>query len=162
MPSSNPARPFNEKDLILLTNGSPMFPLAPGVQVGQLGQDPATGVITSTGAAVNNVTTATPFATGALQADTVSRALLGSLAGRVLLVHAVAAGFLMPSNTPKIGTPDVMTVAGTATVPPAAATFPGVPLIAGEVKSLIMLSTHGWLQWISSSGTASLVVWELF
>jgi hypothetical protein len=174
MPSTNPGRPANEKDLVTILNGAPMFPAFPGLQFGQLipgsaqtvtyalGQAPGTGILTSTGAAVNNVTTATPFATGALQTDGVSRALSGSMAGRVYLVQAVAAGSLMASDSPKVGTGDYWTVALNTVVPPVAGTFPGVPLNAGDVRLLIMGPTTGWLQWISSSGTASLVCTELF
>lgn len=174
MPSSNPGRPANEKDLIAQLNGCPMFPAFPGLQLGQLipgsvakvsymvGQAPATGIITSTGAAVNNITTATPFGQGTVQADGVTRSLLGSLAGRSLLVAASAAGYLMASDSPKVGTSDYWTVAPQATVPPVAGTFPGINLAAGDVRELIMLPTCGWLQWISATGTASLFVWELF
>lgn len=174
MPSTNPGRPQNEKDLVTLLNGAPMFPVFPGLQLGQLipgsqqtlsyqlNQGPGTGILTSTGAAVNNVTTAVPFATGTLQPDNVTRTLAGSMAGRVYLVNAVAAGSLMASDSPKIGGPDYWTVALNTTVPPVAATFPGVPLNAGDVRILIMLPTTGWLQWISTTGTASLVCTELF
>lgn len=174
MPSSNPARPANEKDLVTLLNGAPMFPLFPGLANGQpipgtpanvsylLGQAPGTGILTSTGVAVNNLTTATPFAQGTVNADGTTRQLLGSMAGRVYLVQAVAAGSLMASDSPLVGDPRYWTVALNTTVPPVAATFPGVPLNAGDVRILIMLSTCGWLQWISASGTASLVCAELF
>jgi hypothetical protein len=175
MPSSNPSRPFNEKDLITITNGCPMFPLFPGLTNGAtvpgtlstqalaaLGQAPGSGVLTSTGAAVNNVTTATPFATGTLNPDGVSRQLIGSMAGRAYLVNAVAAGSLMASDSPLVGSPAYWTVALNTTIPPAANTFPGVPLQAGDVRLVIMHSTTGWLQWISASGTASLVCTELF
>lgn len=157
---------------MMLLNGAPMFPAFPGLQLGQLipgtatqvtysaGQAPASGVLTSTGAAVNNVSTATAFATGALNA-TGTRQLMGSMAGRVYLVQAIAAGFLMPSDSPKVGAPDYWTVATQTTIPPTAATFPGVPLGAGDVRILVMQQTTGWLQWISSSGTASLVCTEL-
>lgn len=175
MPSTNPQRPQAEKTLLTQLNGAPMFPPMPGVPQGSpipgnptvttqtmLGVQPASGILTSTGVAVNNLTTATPFGVTTLQADGLTRPLLGSLAGRVFLVHAIAAGFLMPSESPLVNDPRYWTVATTATVPPAANTFPGVPLNAGDVRELVMLPTQGWLQWISSSGTASLVVWENF
>jgi hypothetical protein len=175
MPGSlSPLRPPSEVDLMRIVNGAPMFPAFPGLQLGQplpgsqltmqyatVGQAPGTGILTSTGTAVNNVTTATPFATGALDANN-NRGLAGSMAGRVYLVTAVAAGSLMASDSPKVGTPDYWTVALNTTVPPLAATFPGIPLNAGDVRLLIMGQTTGWLQWISSAGTASLVCTELF
>lgn len=169
----SPGRPSTERDLIQVLNGAPMFPLFPGISVGSLipgttntlnyapGQAPATGILTSTGTAVNNITTATPFAVGNVDASG-NRQLQGSMAGRVYLVQAIAAGFLMASDSPLVGVPQYWTVATQATVPPAAGTFPGAPLNAGDVRLLIMGPTTGWLQWISSSGTASLVCTELF
>ncbi len=166
MPSSSPARPAAEKTLLTILNGAPMFPAFPGLQFGQLipgtnfqlqyqlGQAPATGILTSTGAAVNNVTTATPFATGTLDSVTNTRSTVGSMAGRVYLV--------MASDSPNVGQPDYWTVALNTTVPPASGRFPGVPLLAGDVRIIIMAPTTGWLQWISTSGTASLVCTELF
>jgi hypothetical protein len=160
MPSRNPGRPPNVQDTVTQLNGCPMFPVS--TPDAPLGTNPASGILTSTGAAVNNVTTATPFATGTPNADGVTRTLLGSMAGRVYLVHAVAAGFLMPSSSALVNDMRAPTVAGTGTIPPLAGSFPGVPLQAGDVRELIMLQTTGWLQWISATGTASLVVWELF
>lgn len=173
MASTNPARPAAEKTLLTQLNGAPMFPPFPGLIQGQaipgnpaatmqtlLGRQPATGILTSTGTAVNNLTTATPFAVTPVGSDGLTRPLTGSMAGRVYLVHAIAAGFLMPSESPLVGDPRYWTVATTTTVPPAANTFPGVPMNAGDVRELVMLPTQGWLQWISSSGTASLVCWE--
>lgn len=133
-----PGRPATERDISLRLNGSPQ-PL---------------GILTSTGSAVNNDTTATPFCNEE-SATTVT------LKGKVLLVSATAAGFLLTSTSADISVPTVTTVATSATIPPAAATFPGVPVAAGEVKELIMLPGEGFLQWISSSGTASLIVWEM-
>jgi hypothetical protein len=174
MGSTNPARPAAEKTLLTQLNGAPMFPPFPGLGQGQLvpgnpsatmqtllGVQPASGVLTSTGAAVNNLTTATPFAVTPVAADGFTRPLIGSMAGRVYLVHAIAAGFLMPSESPLVNDGRYWTVASTATVPPVVNTFPGVPMNAGDVRELVMLSTQGWLQWISASGTASLVCWEL-
>jgi hypothetical protein len=178
MPSTNPGRPANEKDLITITDGAPMFPPFPGFTFGQLipgtatqfsystlTPGPGTGVLTSTGAAVNNITTATQFATGVLQSDGISRSLVGSMAGRVYLVQCLAAGSLMASDSPLVGSPSYWTVAqnnSSTVIPPAANTFPGVPMNTGDVRLLIMLPTTGWLQWISSTGTASLVCTELF
>ena len=160
MPSSNPNRPADMLALVAQLSGAPMFPaMSPSLP---LGSDPATGILTSTGTAVNNITTATPFATGTLGANGSTRKLRGSMAGRVFLVHAVASGFLMASTSPKVGYPSAFTVASTGTVPPVANTFPGVPLNAGDVREIVMGPQTGWLQWISSSGTASLIVWELF
>lgn len=143
MSAYSPGRPPNERDLVLLLNGSPS-PL---------------GILTSTGSAVNNTTTATTFNTG-VQPDGTFLATSASLAGRVLLVSATAAGFLLPSSSAAMAAPNTV-VATSSTIPPTGGTFPGVPVAASEAKSLIMLSQQGWLQWISSSGTASLIVWEM-
>lgn len=171
MASTNPARPAAEKTLMLQLNGAPMFPPFPGLAQGQpipgnpiatmqtmLGLPPATGILTSNGTvAVNNLTTAVPFGVTPVMNDGITRPLVGSMAGRVYLVHAVVAGFLMPSESPLINDPRYWTVASTATIPPAINTFPGVPMAAGDVRELVMLSTQGWLQWL---GTGSCVLWE--
>lgn len=172
MASTNPARPAAEKTLITQLNGAPMFPPFPGLTQGQaipgspvvtvqtlLGVQPATGILTSAGTAVNNLTTATPFGVSPVANDGITRPLIGSMAGRVYLVHATAAGCLMPSESPLVNDPRYWTVALTSTIPPVALTFPGVPFAAGDVRELVMLPTQGWLQWISASG--SLICWEL-
>jgi hypothetical protein len=147
MPSYNPGRPPSYQDLNLNLHGDPQ-PL---------------GILTSSGSTVpvNNVTTATPFKTGNLLADGVSRSLLGSLSGRVLLVAATAAGVLLTSSSPQISVSTVTTVALWTTIPPLANTFPGVLINTNEIKDLTMLPGSGWLQWLSNSGSASLIVWEL-
>lgn len=169
----SPGRPSTDRDVAQLLSGAPMFPAFPSLQMGQLipgttaqfnylpGQQPASGILTSGGTAVNNITTATPFAKGNVNASG-QYDLQGSMAGRVYLVQCIAAGFLMASDSPKVGQGDYWTVATQATVPPAAGTFPGVPLAAGDVRVLMMAPTTGWLQWISATGTASLVCTELF
>lgn len=143
-PSYSPGRPPSAKDLELLLNGDPQ-PL---------------GILTSTGTAVNNLTTTVPFNTGNLLPNGL-RTLSGSLAGRVLAVYATAAGFFLTSSTPLIAIPTVLTVATSGTIPPVVNTFPGVPISAGEVKFVTMSPTSGWFQWISTSGTASMVFLEM-
>ncbi len=146
-PSYSPGRPPNQRDIELLLNGDPQ-PL---------------GILTSTGttAPVNNVTTAVPFNTGRLLDVSGARSLDGSLAGRVLTFSATAAGVLLTSSSPLISVQSVTTVALSTTIPPLVNTFPGVPIAAGEVKQLIMQPTSGWLQFLSASGSASLIVWEM-
>lgn len=176
MASTNPARPAAEKTLITQLNGAPMFPPFPGLAQGQLipgnpvqptqtmlGLQPATGILTSNGTvAVNNITTANPFGVSPPAADGFTRPLLGSLAGRVFLVQATTAGYLMPSESPLINDPRYWTVAQQATIPPLAATWPGVAFAAGDARELVMLPTQGWLQWISAGVTGSLICWENF
>lgn len=166
MAANSPGRPDAEKTIIMRANGSPQAPL-PGNPPAPLAQTTnaaggISGFLTSTGTAVNNFTTAVPFATGSADAGVTFRIQQCSLAGRVLTVSATAAGFFLPSNTPVLNNPNVgWTVATTATVPPTLGTWAGIPIAANEVKSLIMLPTEGWLQFISSSGTATLWVWEM-
>lgn len=169
----SPGRPSTDRDMAQLLNGAPMFPTFSGWQQGTAipgtaglkyvyspSQAPGTGVLTSGGTAVNNITTASSFATGLLPDGTWG--LQGSMAGRVYLVQAVAAGFLMAAESPLVGQPSYWTVAVNTTIPPVAGTFPGVPLSAGDVRIVTMAPTAGWLQWISVTGTASLVCTELF
>ncbi len=146
--SFSPGRPPSERDWLAFINGDPGVPL---------------GVLTSTGttAPVNNVTTATPFNTGNLQPDGSSRTLAGSLAGRVLGLQAISTGLFQTSDSPLIGVQAIMTVALQSVIPPAAFTAPGMLLTAGTTIVVTMLPTRGWLQWLSSAGTASLIIWEL-
>ena len=166
MTANSPGRPNSEKTIVMRSNGSPQLPLL-GVVLPALPQTPnskggVAGFLTSTGAAVNNVTTATPFATGSADGGITFRLNQNSLAGRVLTVSANAAGFFIASPSPLMNNPNTTwIVASTATVPPAAGTWGGIPIQANEVKSLIMAPDEGWLQWISSAGTATLWVWEM-
>lgn len=171
MSSYSPGRPATDRDIALLLNGAPMFPQLPGLAQGQLipgtllqtnyqpGKGPASGILTSSGAAVNNVTTATPFATGNRNSDG-TYSTQGSMSGRVYLVQATADGALMASDSPLVGVSQYWTVALSSTIPPLAQTFPGVPMSAGDVRLLIMTQSTGWLQWVSALG--SLVCTELF
>lgn len=146
--SNNNYRPPTDKDAIIQINGSPQ-PL---------------GIITSSGAAVNNSTTATPFfqnpSTPLEPIGSVPVPRLGTLAGKVLCLSATAAGFVLASTRPEIGNPNVITVATNGTIPPAAATFPGVPVAALTPVYITMQATEGWLQFIPTTGSASLMVWE--
>lgn len=174
MASSNPGRPPAVRDLMLILNGAPMFPPFPGLSTGQqipsapstfpysgLMPAPGSGILTSTGTAVNNITTATPFAAGG-PTPSGPFALPGSMAGRAFYVQATAAGFLMPSDSPLVGNALYWTVATNVTIPPTAGTFPGIQMQANDVRELIMGQTTGWLQWISTTGTASLICTEIF
>lgn len=144
------ARPANEKDLITKTNGDPVF----------------LGVLVSTGAAVNNATTATPFATTPLGPTATSNPanLTGTLAGKTLLLQTTAAGLIktspVSSMTVNPGSGNTV-IALQSVVPPLAGTEPGVALASGERVELIMMSLNGWLQWLPVSGSANCLVWEL-
>jgi hypothetical protein len=135
MSTYSPGRPPNERDIILSLNGCPTY----------------LGALVSTGAAVNNLTTATPF----LSAPLSSNSLNGTLAGRVLLIQTTAAGVLLPSCGAAI------TIAAQATMPPLAGTFPGVLVAANTSQIIIMRPDCGWLQWMPSTGSANLLLWEL-
>lgn len=142
------ARPYNEKDIITDINGDPLF----------------LGALVSTGAAVNNATTATPFfftpkqalanpSTGPINLD-------GTLAGMTLLLQTTAAGLIKTSTSASMTGPNLI-IAQQTVLPPVAGTAPGVALASGERVLLIMMPTRGWLQWLPLSGSASLLVWEL-
>lgn len=144
------ARPFNEKDLITATNGDPIF----------------LGALVSTGAAVNNLTTATPFNQTAAQGDVTKGALNmnGTLAGKTLLLQTSAAGLIMTASNPSMvinGVPGANVIAQQTVLPPVAGTAPGVSLASGERVELIMMPLDGWLQWLPVSGSANCLVWEL-
>lgn len=144
-------RPVNEKDLITKTNGDPVF----------------LGMLVSTGAAVNNVTTATPFnaaGRGPNGADGFPVNLDGTLAGKTLLLQTTAAGLIKTSNNPNMTVGSVSgqnIIALQSVVPPLAGTEPGVALASGERVELIMMPLNGWLQWLPVSGSANCLVWEL-
>lgn len=142
MPAQNvsrytPGRPPTDRDVSLSLNGRMTY----------------LGVLVSTGAAVNNATTATPF-------NYEDSATVTSLKGRTLLLQPTAAGHILASTSAEISVPTVTTVA-VFTVPPAAATAPGVKLQAEERVEFIMAPSDGWIQWIPTTGSANCFVWEL-
>lgn len=138
------ARPFNEKDLITNINGDPLY----------------LGSLVSTGAAVNNSTTATPFFSPGLGGAVAN----GTLAGKTLLMQTTAAGLVQTSKFANMtinGVPGQTIIALQSVVPPLAGTAPGVALTSGERVVIIMAPEDGWLQWLPLSGSANLHVWEL-
>lgn len=143
------ARAPNEKDLITQTNGDPLY----------------LGSIVSTGAAVNNATTTTPFNQAGLGPANSSASplnLSGTLAGKTLLLQTSAAGLINTSASPSMsGTAPFPVVAQQTTMPPATGTVPGVSLVSGERVVVIMMPFNGWIQWLPASGSANLHVWEL-
>ncbi len=144
------ARPFNEKDLITVTNGDPLY----------------LGTLVSTGAAVNNATTATPFSNTPVgpTATSVPANLSGTLAGKTLLLQTSAAGLILTSDNPNMTVGSVAgqkIVALQSVIPAVAGTAPGVSLVSGERVELIMMPLNGWLQWIPLTGSANCHVWEL-
>jgi hypothetical protein len=132
-----PARPPNIRDLELLINGKASY----------------LGVLVSTGSAVNNNTTATRF-------NYEPSATMTTLAGKTLLLQPTAAGHVMASASASMVAPNTV-VATFSTVPPTAGTAPGVKLQAEERVNFVMASDEGWLQFIPTSGSANLFVWEL-
>lgn len=130
-----PGRPPTERDTIHLLNGTPVY----------------LGALVSTGVGVNNATTATPF--NATQMS--PQSLGGTLAGKVLLIQASAAGFILPSAS------NAITIATQTTIPPLPGTFPGVQVAANTAQIVLMRPDTGWLQFIPSAGSANLLVWEL-
>lgn len=147
------ARPFNEKDLITATNGSPKY----------------LGTIVSSGGVVNNATTATPFNSpglgGVASPNTGPASLQGTLAGKTLLLQPTAVGSILPATNPSvtINTPPTnLVLAQQAVTPPVSGTSPGPALnFAGERVVVIMMPDEGWLQWLPLSGAGNLHVFEM-
>lgn len=136
-PGYSPSRPPNEKDVVTLLNGAPTY----------------LGAIVSTGAALNNANTATPFNFTQTNAPNMA----GTLAGKVLLIQASAIGFILASPTAV----PALAVATQTTIPPVAGTAPGVQIAANTAQIVVMRQDQGWLQFIPSTGSANLLVWEL-
>lgn len=146
----SPARPPNERDMLLGVNGSPKF----------------LGVITSAGPIQNNLTTAIPFSQtmqGPVGSPNVPLNFAGTLAGKVLLLQVTASGQILPSSSSSIASP------GSADVPVLTdfATFAGIsgtalgPVIAANERVVVcMLPNQGWLQWLPGT-SGSCIVWEL-
>lgn len=148
-------RPQSEKDILLRINGMPVY-------LGQLTSSGNTVV-------VNNRTTAVPFADPALQSTSFSPGVTGSqqnlqgtLAGKVLGLQSTAAGvFAFSATNVVLGTankaqlPDMRVQLQTGT------DTPGMALAAGERIVITCAPQYGWLQWLSISGSATLLVWEL-
>ncbi len=148
-----PGRPPNEKDLITNINGSPRVWL---------------GALVSTGTAVNNATTATPFYTTPLSSTgspaTGPANFTNTLAGKTLLLQTTAAGLIFPSfspNMPPNAVPNQFIIALQSVLPPLPGTCPGVALTSGERVVIIMSPVDGWLQWLPLTGSANCLVWEL-
>jgi hypothetical protein len=130
---AGPGRPPNERDTVQFLNGCPVY----------------LGTLVSTGAAVNNLTTATPFlsAVTGVAPGTINWA--STLAGKMLLLQSTAAGLLLPSGSNVV----TMTVQTGA--------MPGVLVASAVAQIILMRQDFGWLQWMPSSGSGNLLVWEL-
>jgi hypothetical protein len=149
-----PGRPPNEKDILLGINGSPRF----------------LGVLASTGAAVDNQTTATPFnfrPLGPVGSVASPANFTNTLAGKTLLLQPTAAGLIRAarstsasSSTALVASPTLTLIALQSVIPVAANTEPGVALVAGDRVYLTMMSDEAWLQWLPLSGSANCLVWE--
>lgn len=142
---AGPGRPSSDKTTLQYLNGSPVF----------------LGVLVSTGAAVNNSTTATPFNSSPL-GTAVSGAsppinLTNTLAGKMLLLQTTAAGLILPAGSA------TLTIVQQATSPVMSPPYshPGVALASGERAVILMLQGNGWLQWLPVTGSANCLVWEL-
>lgn len=138
----SPGRPPQIRDVELALNGDPTF----------------LGVIVSSGAAVDNSTTAIPFNQTASGAGL----LTGTLAGKALLIQPTVAGFVLASAVPMLGNPaGLITVTTFASTGPFATTAPGLKIQTEERTPFFMSSAKGWLQFIPNTGSANLFVWEL-
>lgn len=131
-----PLRPPTERDTIHLLNGMPVF----------------LGVLVSgTGAAVSNVSTANPFFTTALS----PQSLAGTLAGKTLMIQSSATVFVLPAAAPA-----PLFVATQTIVPPLVNTSPGVQVAANTAAIILMRPDAGWLQAVAATAF-NLFVWEL-
>lgn len=151
---TTPYRPQTEKDLWLRCNGQPVF-------LGAL-------VSGATTTPVNNATTATPFNYVAQGGQPVPASpapitgnLQGTLAGKVLLFQPVAAGLVLPSRYPSMSPSALNPIIALQTATFSASAMPGVAVAGGERVIITMQSDYGWVQWLSSSGSATCLVWEL-
>lgn len=140
MGSYGTARPAAVNDTMHTIDGSPLF----------------LGVIVSTGTALNNATTATPFnstaaSQGGLQGG---NALQGTLAGKCLMLQSSVIGFVLPStaNTTNL-------IAQATSFSPGQAMGPEIQ--ANERVLILMLPTEGWIQYLPLTGSGNLFVWEL-
>lgn len=141
---AGPARPNTSRDMLQFLDGAPIY----------------LGALVSTGTAVNNNTTAVPFFNVAL-GPVLSPPVPGyapnytnTLAGKMLLMQTTAAGVMLPSSTATV------TLAN-QNQPVTVGTVPGILLGANERVIILMQSAMGWLQWLPSTGSANLLVWEL-
>lgn len=135
---AGPGRPPNERDTVQFLNGSPTF----------------LGALVSTGAAINNANTANPFNATAGGPNL-------TLAGKTLLIQASAIGFVLAGATATATIPPVPLVATQTTLPPVLGTAPGVQVPANTAQIIVMRQDQGFLQFIPSTGSANLLVWEL-
>jgi hypothetical protein len=137
--SYSPARPSTERDTLHLIDGAPSY----------------LGCLVSSGSVVDNGSTANKF--NYIQPG---NSLAGTLAGKVLMFQADAAGYLLPSAL-ALGPVGVVTlVAQSSTVVPGT-TACGPSVLAAERVLIIMQPTTGWVQWLPSSGSGNCYVWEL-
>lgn len=137
-----PARPYTERDTSQALNGAPIF-------LGTL--------VSASGGAVNNLTTATPFnQVGLGPVGSVASPInfQNTLAGKMLLLQPSTNGLILPAASV------VLTIAQQST-PVLAGTAVGVAIGQGERIELLMMPNMGWLQWLPLSGAGSCFVWEL-
>lgn len=132
---AGPGRQPTSRDVLHVLSGNPVF----------------LGALVSTGAAVSNLTTATPFSTGMPGAAQPN--FLNTLSGKTLLIQPTGAGFFLPS---------LLTTLSIAaqTFPIAQNTMPGVAISEGERVVIEMLPGSICLQWLPFV-SANLLVWEL-
>ena len=132
----SPARPPNERDAVIQINGQPNF----------------LGVLTSTGTGVNNLTTAVSFNTLSTIPGVGFR---GSLAGKTLLLQPTANGLILPGESSTVN------IVQQATVPNPPAAVPGLLVTAGERVELTLGPSTPFLQFVTVTGTGSLLVFEM-
>lgn len=143
MGSYGTSRPPTERDVLHVLNGSLVY----------LGQLVSGGTTTP----VDNSTTAAPFNAPSIPPQPAipsTNNLTGTLAGKMLLMQAISAGCLLMGTQPGT-TPGVQLVTIQTGV------LPGALIQAAERVIVLMRPDMGWLQWVSNSGSATCIVWEL-
>lgn len=135
MSTASPGRPASTKGTLQFLNGSPKY----------------LGKLVSTGSAVDNYSTATPF----LATPRGPTNLLDTLAGRSLLLQSTGDGYVLPSDL-NPANPGYIPITASLT-----GANPGVFISNKERVQALMLPTEGWLMWIPDSGSANLLIWEL-
>lgn len=132
---AGPGRAPTSRDVLHSLTGTPVY----------------LGVLVSTGAAVNNATTATPFSTGMPGAAATN--FLNTLSGKTLLCVPSAAGYVLPA-------PSSALVIAPMSLPIAVNATPGISVSESEWVKIEMQPGSGWLQWLPFTA-GNLWIWEL-
>lgn len=110
------------------------------------------GVLVSTGTVVNNATTANPFLTGLVNGVSVQGQFMG---GRTFAVQPSVDGFWLTSASA------IPSMINQTTIPAPQGQQHGIFISAKAINIVIMRPDVGFIQWLPSTGSGNLFVWEL-